>query len=338
MMLSILLLAVVLQLDRAGELSSLLEHVRPAQPKRVRLAALKKLAQIGNKDTKRMIAALTPYAREKDAEIREAAVFAIGGAGFNGGPCPLIVIQALNDPDKSVRTAAATYVGIYERYPKRGLPLLLAAATSKDVNVREAIPAALQHADGKSPKVRATLKHMLSDPELGVRNNAHAAFFQLTNDVHVYVSHLLQITVYRGKRQKPQTAAQKRRRDLEDLLATLGAMKFYELTRRRPKDLATALIGHLSHSKPAIRKCALRQLRAMCISSKSSFRVVDKLKPHKKLEAMEKTDKDEDVRAWAWWVRDILKQGPPKSAPETLPPLDSWEPPVEARRPKRRHK
>lgn len=328
-----LLLAALFPFDAGDELSSLLEQARPPHPKKVRVAALKKLAEVGNNDPKRTIAALTPLAHEKDDEIRELAVSAIGVSGFNRLPCPMAVVKALRDPVKPVRNAAAQIIFAYEQFPKKALPLLLSAAKSKDVNVRASIPSALRHVGGKAPKVLATFKHLLSDSELSVRNNAHAAYFQLTDDMDVYVSHLLHITVDRGKRPKPRTAAQKQQREFEDLLAIVGAMKLYELTRRRPKDLAKALIGHLSDPQPAIRRCALRQLRAMCIGSKTSYRVVVKLKPHMKLEAMETGDKDEKVRTWAAWVRDILKQGPPKTAPETLPELEKSKPPVAAKKP-----
>lgn len=66
----------------------------------------------------------------------------------------------------------------------------------------------------------------------------------------------------------------------------------------------------------------------MCISSKTTFRAIDRLKLRKTLETMVEKDENEKVCAWAAWVRDILKEGPPKTAPEKLKPYPELQIPA----------
>lgn len=326
----LILVALAGQTDAADELSSLLERARPSHSKTIRLAALEKLADAGAKDPKRTCASLAPYAGEKDAEIRRKALLAIGLSGSGRIACPLPVVKALNDEDERIRAGAAAMLALYERYPKEAIPILFAAVESDDLDVRSSIPFALKDAVGKTPKVLETLKQMFADPEPMVRNNAYAAHFELTGNLDVYVPYLLRTTSDLKEPPQSETKAQKQLRELQTVRV---AMHFYRLTRERPNDLATTLVANLSHAEAAVRQCALRNLRAMCISSKTSFRAVERLEPQEKLEAMAAGDASDKVRNWAAWVYDILREGPPKDAPEKLEPLQWDQPPVAAEKP-----
>jgi hypothetical protein len=316
-----LLLALAVQVDAADELSALLERAKPTNSKSVRLAALKKLKEVGKHDAKRTCASLAAYAREDDVEIRNGAVVAIGLSAVDQIACPLAIIKAFNDDDATIRTNATSVAGLFKRFPKEAIPLLYAAAESKHTGVRSSVPFVLGKAVGKTPKVLKTLRTMFADSDWMVRNNAHVTHFHLTNNMAILVPHLLRTTADRKKPTEPETKEQKLQRQHEDFHSLSGTIQVHEHSRLRPDDLAKALAGNLSHADSAIQLCALRHLRAMCISSKTTFRAVDRLKLHKQLETVIEKDENEKVMFWAAWVRDILKEGPPKTAPEKLKPF-----------------
>ena len=104
-------------------------------------------------------------------------------------------------------------------------------------------------------------------------------------------------------------------------MSYVGAMTFYNFTRDRPKPLAKELISNLSHKEPRVRQCALRQLRAICISSQESYRAVPKEQAQKAVAKLF-DDKNEKVSVWAHWVYSTLEEGPPPEAPQKLKPLE----------------
>lgn len=321
-----LLLISALQLNSTDNLSSLLEQAKPANSKIVRLEALKELREAGSKNPTKTCQSLVPYLYEKDAEIRDGAVLAIGLSGYKQNACALALVEALNDPNKSVRLSVTTVLIVYKQLPKEAAPILFAAVKSKDRNVRSSVTSLLVKSLGNTPRVLKTLRQLFSDSDQMVRDNAHITHFQLTGDMGVYVPHLLRITATRKKGAEPKTKEEERERDLREVYVTTGAIRLYEQTRLRPHDLAKALVDNLSHKDAAIRQCALRQLRAMCINSKRSFRAVDRLKLHDRLDTMGVNDENDDVGIWALLVRDILKEGPPKAAPEELKPYSELVP------------
>jgi rRNA-processing protein FCF1 len=315
-----LLIAFAVQVDTADELSSLLERAKPTNSKAVRLAALKKMKEVGKNDAKRTSESLAAYAREDDTEIRNAAVVAIGLSAIDRIACPLPIITAFNDDDATIRTNATSVAGLFKQFPKEAIPLLYAAAKSQHTGIRSSVPFLLGKAVGKTSKVLKTLRTMFADSEWTVRNNAHVTHFQLTNNMVILVPHLLRTTADRKKRTEPETNEQRQKRQFQEFCSLSVTIQVYEHSRLRPDDLAKALAANLSHAEPAIRQCALRHLRAMCIGSKTTFRAVNRLKLHKRLETISEKDENEKARFWAAWVRDILKEGPPKTAPEMLKP------------------
>jgi hypothetical protein len=200
-MLILLLIALTVQVDTTDELSSLLEQAKPTNTKIVRLAALKKLKDVGKADAKRTCTALAAYAREDDTEIRNGAVLAIGLSAVDRIACPLAIINAFDDDDddETIRANATSLSGLFKQFPKEAIPLLYAATQSKHTGVRSSVPFVLGKAVGKTPKVLETLRKMFDDSEWTVRNNAHVTHFHLTDNMAVYVSHLLRTTADRKK-------------------------------------------------------------------------------------------------------------------------------------------
>jgi HEAT repeat protein len=314
-----LLIVLLAQADTADELTRLLERAGPANAKAERILALEELTEKGKKNPQRTCAALAPYAKDEDAEIRLKVLIAIGISAAEQRECPIPIAQALADEDDAVRGNAAAMLGFYTRYPEEAVPLLLKAVASDDRFVRQSLPDALASACGKTPRGLNAIRRLFTDVDPSVRHNAQLAHFKLTGEPHDYVGHLLRVTASPDDDSPPETDEQ---RTTRELLQIAGAGLLYELTRKRPDDLAKELVTYLADEKPRIRQCALRQLRAMCVTSKSSFRAVEKLKLDKKLNEMAKGDGDEDTRKWATLAQNALSEGPPETAPEVPKPLD----------------
>lgn len=322
-MLKLLLLTLLLQANANDELSTLLEQAKPSQPKQVRMEALQKLSRTGKKDPERVLKALEPMVQAKDADIRYGAIIAIGLSGIEKTPCPLCVVKALNDDDERIRYNAGTILSLYQKFPKEAVPLLFAAVDSKDAAVRSAAAESLAAAAGKTPQVKQALLKLEADSHHNVRHSAQQAYYLLTGDLNRYVEYLLHIT---RDRSEPAESKTEEQRAAEDSLSTLGSMTIFVLAGKKSDGLAKALIHHLDHKDAAIRQCALRQLRAMCVSSKSSFRAVAAQKPNGKLAKVAEKDQNETVRIWAGVVINLLEAGPPKDAPEKLIPLETFTP------------
>lgn len=74
--------------------------------------------------------------KDKEAKIREEAVAALGSILYlQKQPCPLALVEMLNDSDADVRLAASTYGGIFSEYPEGSLAIFKKAARSPDRNV-----------------------------------------------------------------------------------------------------------------------------------------------------------------------------------------------------------
>ena len=55
------------------------------------------------------VAAIAPFARNVDSEVRQAALAALTGIG--GDPAAAVILPLLNDPSAAVRRGAVTVVG-----------------------------------------------------------------------------------------------------------------------------------------------------------------------------------------------------------------------------------
>ena len=316
--------------NRTGEeLTRVLGEINSDHPKAKRLAALKRLLPIAEKDPERVSAALVPLLKEEDSEIRGEAHLALGMAMF-GQECPLAIVEALHDKDDHVRHQAVVAFGMFTKYAAAAGPLIIAAAESKDHYVRQNIPFALRHL-GKSDEVLTAMKRLCRDGNSVVAGNAHLYHFEITSDANFYVGYLLRETV--GLPPKELAKLNQDQKEEHKFNVYLAATKIYNLMRDRPLDLAHGLSHHLKHDDPRIRQCALRQFRTMCTVSKSSFRSALKVKPHQQLKSLAADDPDEGVRLWASVVLELLKAGPPADAPQKLQPLptiDMFEQPAEA--------
>ena len=308
--------------DNSENVAELLEKAKPGNPKEVRIEALKQIQDAELDDPRMVIRALGPYGEEKDLDIRLNAVLALGSIAYDAKlECPLPVVKAAFDEDETIRTNAAAYALLCERLPQSALDLVLKAAKSKVPIMRESAAELLPKFTAKRELALKMLRALTNDPDEFVRHNAHVFHFKATKDRAYYVPYLLAYSSDLNPAHPTKTEEQKRDQARRELTKLGIAIFFYDLTKDRPKELAEELILNLSHEKAAVRQCALRQLRAMAISSQESYRAIPKEKAMKAVAELF-DDKNEKVQGWAYWVHSILEEGPPNGTPEKLKPLE----------------
>lgn len=234
---------------------------------------------------------------------------------------PIELAPVLKHSDPDVRQTAVIGIASVKPFPKQYIPLLIEATKSRNIAVRREAPIAIGKAVGNTPEARAVIEPMFKDEELSVRHNAHVAHFRSTDDMAEWVPHLLKMTANRPPRPRDPTPKEKQHGDLQKLLAIACVFEIYNLVQTRADEVAKHLLDNIDHKDLEIQLCALRQLRAMCISSKASFRALERQKPRGRLTRLELRSRNEKVQAWAWWVADLLRKGIPADLPDSLNPI-----------------
>jgi HEAT repeat protein len=321
-MLALLASLLLYPTEEAENVTALLAKAGPLNPKEVRIQAIGDLEKTPVKDPKQVCRVLEQYVGEEDVEIRSAALVSLGLIASEAKTeCPLAIVEAIDDADEGIRSNTQGLVHLFDKFPKAAVPLIFQAAESEMPDVREFAALVLPHVAGKTPDVKKKLKEMLDDRNEFVRHHAQIGLFKATDDFKSYVAYLLAYTSDLNAVQPTETEAQKRDQSRRVLIGFGTGIFFYESTRERPKELADVLIANLSHKEAPVRQTALRQLRAMAISSQESYQAIPKTKAQAEVAKLLE-DKIEKVREWAKLAHIALEEGPPPEAPKKLEPLD----------------
>lgn len=308
----------------AEEVAELIKGLETDRPKASRTEVVRKLRDIKGPEGLKAVPSLARLLEDKDAEIREEAITAIGTITYlNKQPCPVALVKSLFDGNADVRLTACTYVGVFEKYPAEARALLLRALEHTDANVRSTAIHPLARVWGKEKEVLAAVKKATKDKNLSVRHNAYAALWSISQDLDLVLPHWLQ-AVEGMADLKPEVELATQEAKFEQASATLiglgSAVKLFELTAERPADLAKALLKLLADDSPIIRRAAARTLGAMAVDPKQTTPLLKDLPPdspglklpvvdHKKVKAILKdlevdaavrkllADPDEKVRA-----------------------------------------
>ena len=187
--------------EETGNLADLLEKAGPEYSKKVRIAALKKLADVKAKEGATICKTLEQHAAEKDADIRREVMIALGLVALNNDlECPLAVVAAINDENEPVSVNAGALAGLFKKLPKPAIPIILQAAKSDKPFVRESAARLLEKVARTTPRAAQRLKDLMNDSNEFVRDAAHESHFVATQDFSVYVTHLLVVTADRVKK------------------------------------------------------------------------------------------------------------------------------------------
>lgn len=280
------LLLVVAACPAEESVDALIPQLSREQPKAVRLAAAEKLRALSEqKETLQAVEPLTQMCADKDAELREAAVHALGVITLaQQQECPWPLVEALLDPSPDVRGRNFTF--LFAKFPERTAAFLWPHVDHPDPEIQNDIGMVLVRADAKNPKLPMLFESQAKSPRAILRVNAIAHLFMVTGDVARLVPHWLLLI----EEMPPGEPTEK---DLMTLhLAGLGAaMRLDELTEKDPKTLALALLKVLEHENPKIRRGAARSLGAVARHSPEHRKLLRQLRV---AEALQKRLEDEN--------------------------------------------
>lgn len=312
--------------ENAESVADLLEKAKPGNAKEVRIDALQKLQYSKPKDPAAVCKLLEQFVDDEDIQIRDSVFFALAVVGTKGElECPLVLIEAINNEDNHVSKIAGDMAKLFNKIPEAALTEIAKAAQSQNWR-RRCDAASLLH--GKSQKTSESIKiltPLLTDSNEFVRYEAQLSHFKATRDFSVFVTYLLRYTSRLNQSIPAKTEQEKKEKKWRAFQKWSVATFFYRFAFHRPKDLAKELVEKLQEKDARVRQSALRQLRAMCVSSQESFQAIPKAKALKSVEQLF-DDKNENVSTWARLVHSILLDGPPKGTPEKMKPLESVVP------------
>jgi HEAT repeat protein len=258
--------AVILSAGRASaELEEWIRAVQQPGKTSERAAALVAIRGIA-KDLRALSAvpAILSCLRDKEATVREEAVAALGSILYlQKQPCPLALVEMLNDSDADVRLAASTYGGIFSEYPEGSLVIFKKAARSPDRNLRSNAPHLLKVAGGNAPEVVRIMQELADDPDWQVANNAEIALWHVTKNVERFTLFCLRsIAAYRPV-EGDAAKAENQQQAIRNLQAAslVGLLK--QEARSQPVELSRALLKGCQHPTPEIRSQSIRTIAAL---------------------------------------------------------------------------
>lgn len=325
-MFALLVSSLLFPVQESESITALLEKAGPTNAKVVRIKALKALEKSRPQNAQQVRKILEEFLKDQDPEIRSEAVVSLWGVASGAKlECPLSIVQAIHDPDGSVRSNARGAILLINKFPKAAAPLIFQAADSEDFELRDFAGIALPHVVGNTPEVVKKLKGLMNDPNEFVRHSAQIGHHTATKDFETFATYLLGYTSDLNPPHPTETEQQQKDQVLRNLYRLGAGVIFSNATRERPKVLAKILLANLSHKEATVRQSALRQLRAMGIVSHDSYRAIPKAQAHAAVAKL-LDDKNETVREWAGIVQKVLEDGPPPDAPEKLEPDEPFNP------------
>jgi HEAT repeat protein len=125
------------------------------------------------------VAPLREASRAEEAKVRREALRSLGKLRERASIDPQLVIppllQALEDPDVSVRHVAVTYLGIVRDNPRDAVPGLIEALSDEEAEVREAAAVALAQYGALAESAVPALRKAARDPDEEVKREAGRA-------------------------------------------------------------------------------------------------------------------------------------------------------------------
>ncbi|GEM_PF-2526234 len=141
--------------------------------------------------------ALLQAFNDKDASVRSAAAVSLGNSGQADENVISALLQALNDKDYRVRSAAAESLGNLCQADENVISALLQALNDKDYRVRSAAAESLGNSGQADEKVLSVLLQALNDKDDLVRRTAAESLVKMGQADEKVLSALLQALKYK---------------------------------------------------------------------------------------------------------------------------------------------
>jgi hypothetical protein len=173
-----------------------LRGLDPVNDKAGQLRTLRWISQHAN-DTNaaQAIAALERCLRDDPTgEVRQRAVAVLSQLAKRvGQPCPLAIINALDDSVAEVRYAAATWAGRFKTFAPGSAEILLRGVKADNAELRSTSLLLLARAAGRDPKALDAMQKARKDNAFEVRHNAHIALFLARNQLAEHLPYLIRV-------------------------------------------------------------------------------------------------------------------------------------------------
>jgi len=199
---------------------------------------------------------------EKKPTLRDKAVGAVAIIALNQRPrvpCPMILLEAIDDEDENVRQTAGCTSVVFRRFPPNCLDLLFRLEKKGHSDRRSDIHAILARAAPQDQHVLTVLRAATEDKNFSVRHNAQMALFEATKNIGDKIAYLLRLHLEcHTTPNLPDTATEKDKQENSFRhLAHFGALYFLLTTaEEQTNELASVMIKQLEDKEPIRRRAA----------------------------------------------------------------------------------
>jgi hypothetical protein len=173
--------------------------------------------------------------------------------------CPLSVAQALLDKEADPREAAELAASLLKEFPPEVIAVVLTAAKNADADMRGKAMQVVALVADRNKEARTVLAAARNDKEFGIRHNAHAAWFKLTDDLDIFLPYCLQIQVEFGNLPPPpaDSSEKVKRERFSKQLMRAGVLRLvHQQGEQRTEKVASLIFDQFKNETPLIRRCA----------------------------------------------------------------------------------
>jgi hypothetical protein len=242
--------------------------------------------------------------QDPDVDVRRKAVEALAMIAYQPKHkvCPVAVVEAFNDRDAEVRSIAQGCAGMFREFAPGATEALLKAARHADPLARGPALYTLAYAAARDEKAQEVIRAARTDPDFRVRNDAHSAWFVVTNKLEDIVPHRLRtLAEFRDEPPLPPNSpeAAKTEKTWKNLLQIGAALHLQHAAEERTDEVAKLVLAHLDDKDAVLRRgaaclagdLARWHLQTLALMSRQPFIIQNYVDPKEKPKDPEPTPK-----------------------------------------------
>jgi len=254
-----------------AEVAQQLKRLDQKNKKTERLRALNWLsANARDKQAAVAIPAMEKSIRDDpEADVRQEAVNTLGQLTLRRKmPCPLIILEALHDPEDFVRYQADVSANLFKTFAPGAADVLFRGVTADNAELRSSSLRLLASVAGKDPKALAAMEKAKTDKVLDVRHTAHLALFRATNKLNEYLPYLIRIREDPASFLSPgpeDSELAKQERTYRNMILLGIGIQVIDWSETRADELAEVLFKLLKDESAVMRRGAARLIGAAAV-------------------------------------------------------------------------
>jgi hypothetical protein len=203
---------------------------------------------------------------DQEMEIRRDAIMTLTTVVRNlDKPCPLVIIEMLEDKEDEVRWQAGTCAFLFKSFAPGSVDVLLRQVASDNAEVRSTGLLLVAHAGGKEKKVLDAIDKAKKDKVYDVRHSAHCARFTATDNLEEFLVYIIRTREDDDAVLAPVPADEEARKSDQcrrNLFIIGSALRLIEWSDGRSEELATVLLKLLDDKTPVMRRGAVNLIGA----------------------------------------------------------------------------